>query len=159
MPLDALDAAPSGAERTRRRDGREDAAARRVQLLVARAAGAQRELADAVAAERRMRVAVDEPRHGAEPGAVELLDLAVERREVAHPPDRLDRLAVAEDVRVLDHVDRAQVGAARRPAAVPAAGVATCARSRRSSARHGQLDASNIGVDRPCSRAAASASG
>ena len=126
-------AAPSGAERPRRRDGREDAAARRVQLLVARAAGAERELVDAVAAERRMRVAVDEPGNRAEPGAVELLDLAVDRLEVAHPPDRGDRLAAAEDVRVLDHVDRAQVGAARGPR-VPGAGVATWARSRRSRA-------------------------
>ena len=129
-----------------------------MELLVARAAGAERELADAVAAERRMRVAVDEPGHGAEPGAVELLDLAVERLEVAHPPDRGDRLAAAEDVGVLDHVDRTQVGAARR---LPRArrGRRDLGEVAEEQRRHRQLDASNIGVERPCSRAAASASG
>ena len=79
MLLDAFDQR-LGREGARRADGREDAAACCVQLLVARAAGAQRELADAVTAERRMRVAVDEPGHRAQPGAVELLDVAVERR-------------------------------------------------------------------------------
>ena len=61
MPLDRLEE-PAPAGGPRRPDGREDAAARGVQLLVARTARAQRELLDAVAAERRMRVAVDEPR-------------------------------------------------------------------------------------------------
>ena len=78
----ALDGARAGRRRSggpRRRDGREDAAAGGVQLLVARAGRAQRELLDAVAGERRVRVAVDEARDGAEAAAVELLDLAVER--------------------------------------------------------------------------------
>ena len=77
MPLDS-DAQSVGVQRARRPDGREDAAACRVQLLVARAARAQGELLDAVAAERGMRVAVDEPRQRAETAAVELLDVAVE---------------------------------------------------------------------------------
>ena len=90
VPLDAVAQAVL-AERARRADGREDAAARGVQLLVARAGGAKRELLDPVAAQRRMRVTVDEARDRAEAATVELLDVAVERRQVAHPPDRLDR--------------------------------------------------------------------
>ena len=77
------------ARRARRANGREDAAACRVQLLVARAARAQRELVDAVAAERRVRVAVDEARDRAAPASVELDDVAVERRAgraSARPP-------------------------------------------------------------------------
>ena len=85
-----------------------------MQLLVARAAGAQRELLDAVAAERRVRVAVDEPRDRAQPAPVDLDDVAVERRQVAHAPHRLDRVAGAEDVRVLEHLDVAERGAAQR---------------------------------------------
>ena len=77
-------------------------------------AGAQRELFGAVAAERRVRMAVDEPRNRAEPAAVELLDLAVERAEVAHPPDRLDLAAGAED-------DRRPRARRRRRALGPAA--------------------------------------
>src|SRR5205085_9401186 len=92
--------------------GREDAAAARVQLLVARAAGPERELVDTVAAERGVRVAVDEAGDRAEAAARELLDLAVERRQVAHPPDRLDRLAAAEHERVLEHVHLAERAAA-----------------------------------------------
>ena len=103
-----------------RPDGREDAAARRVQLLVARAARAQRELLDAVAAEGRVRVAVDEARDRAEPAAVELLDVAVERRQLAHRAHRLDRPAVAEDVRVLDRVDLRASARPRSGASRPA---------------------------------------
>src|SRR5262249_8446074 len=62
---------PSSARGTHRG---EDSAAGRVQLLVARATCAQRELLDAIAAERRVRVAVDETRHGAAASTVELLD-------------------------------------------------------------------------------------
>ena len=61
-----------------------------------------------------MRVAVDEARDRAEAAAVDLDDVAVERRQVAHAPDRLDRLAAAEDVRVLEHVDLAERGPAQR---------------------------------------------
>ena len=103
-----------------------------MQLLVARAAGAERELVHAVAAERGMRVAVDEARDRAQPAAVELDDVAVERRQVAHPPDGLDRVAVAEDERVLEHLDVAERRSAQRGARP--AGVASCARSRRSRA-------------------------
>ena len=92
-------------ECTRRADRREDPAARRVQLLVRRAGRAQRELLDPVAAERGMRVTVDEARHGAEPAAVELLDLVRQGRQVAHPADRLDAPGAAEQIRVVDHVD------------------------------------------------------
>src|SRR5262249_41247477 len=42
---------------------------------------------------------------------VELGDLSVEPLQVAHPPDGLDRLAIAEDERVLEHLDLAE----RRP--------------------------------------------
>ena len=124
-----------------------------MQLLVARAAGAQRELVDAVAAERRVRVAVDEPRDRAEPAAVDLVDVAVERRQVAHPPHRLDRVAVAEDVRVLEHLDLAERGP--RSGASRPAGVASCARSRTSSFT-GRADTD--GIASPPSAAASSAS-
>ncbi len=112
----ALDPLPDliGVERARRPDGREDPAAGGVQLLVARAPGAERELVDAVAAERRVRVAVDEARDGAEPAPVELLQLAAERRQVAHPPDRLDAVAGAEDEGVLDHLDVGELPPAAR---------------------------------------------
>jgi hypothetical protein len=78
-----------------------------MELLIARTGGAQRELFDAVAAERRMRVAVDEPRDRAEPAGVDLLDVAVDTAEVAHPSDGRDAALLAEQVRVLEHVDRA----------------------------------------------------
>ena len=100
--------------RAGRPDRGEDAAARGVQLLVARPARAKRELVDAVAAEGRVRVTVDEAGNGAEPPALHLRDVAVESREVAHPSDRLDRLAVAEDERVLEHLDLAECPSAQR---------------------------------------------
>jgi hypothetical protein len=76
-----LDGAPETllARRTRGADGRQDPAAGRVQLLVARPDRPERELVDAVAAERRVRVAVDEPRERAQPAAVEVDDVPVER--------------------------------------------------------------------------------
>jgi hypothetical protein len=85
-----------------------------VELLVGRACSPERELLDPVAAERGMRVAVDESRNRAEPATVDLEDVAVHRLEVSHAPDGGDRLALAQDVRVLDDVDRAEVGAAER---------------------------------------------
>ena len=94
--------------RPRGADGRENAAAACVQLLVARARGAERELVDTVAAERRVRVAVDEAGNRAQAATVQLTDVAVERRQVAHAADGLDRVARAEDVRVLDQLDLAE---------------------------------------------------
>jgi hypothetical protein len=61
-----------------------------------------------------MRVAVDETGDGAAAPAVELVHLAAERPEVAHPTDGGDRLAVHEDVGVLEHVDVCESGAAQR---------------------------------------------
>src|SRR5205823_8368143 len=65
---------PGFARGAGRLDGREDATARSVQLLVARAGRAQVELGHAIAAEACVRVAVDEPRHRAKAATVELLD-------------------------------------------------------------------------------------
>ena len=48
---------------------------------------------------------VDEARHGAEPAAVELLDLVRLGGQVAHPADRLDAARTAEQIGVVDHVD------------------------------------------------------
>ena len=147
------------AGRSCRTDGREDPAACRVQLLVARPAGTERELVDAVAAERRVRVAVDEPRHGAEATALHLHDLAVECWEVAHPPHGLDRLAGAEDEGVLDHLDSAE----RRPPQR-----SSHARRRRelreiaqeqASRRRRHASRGTAGIRIPPSSAAASASG
>src|SRR5215468_8146744 len=82
-----------------------------MQLLVACAAGPQRELVDAVAAERGVRVAVDEAWDRAQPAAVDFDDVVVERRKRAHPPDGRDRVALAEDEGILDCTDFAE----RRP--------------------------------------------
>ena len=108
---------PFRSGRARRRDGREDPAAGGVELLVARAGGAERELVHAISAERRMGVAVDEPWDRAEAAGVELLDLALEGAERVHPSDRLDLGAVAEDVRVVDPVEIGERTAAQRSAA------------------------------------------
>ena len=107
------------AGRTRGAHRRENPAAGRVQLLVGGAGSAQRELLHTIAREARVRVAVDEPRHRAEPATVELLRVADARVEVAHPPHRLDPALTAEDVCVLDHLDGAQVAAAERRAGAP----------------------------------------
>ena len=95
-------------------DSREDPATRGVELLVARPARAERELVHAVAAEARVRVAIDEAGDRAPPAAVDFHHVAVERRELTHPPHCGDRSALAEDVRVLDDVDAAEVRAAQR---------------------------------------------
>ncbi len=85
-----------------------------MQFLVARAGRAARELLDAVAAERRVRVAVDEARDGAQAAAVELFDVTIERGQVRHRAHSLDRLAVAEHVRPLDELPLAQAGSTQR---------------------------------------------
>ena len=102
----------------RRANGRHDAASRRVQLLVARSTGTEGELLDPVPAERRMRVAVDEPGNRAEASAVELFHGAGRREiEVAHSPHRLDALAVAEHESVLDDLELTEVPPAERSGA------------------------------------------
>ena len=103
----ALHAGPQAGlvERSRRSDGRQDAAARRVQLLVARASGAERELLDPVAAEAGVGVAVDQPGQRAAPPSVDLDEVALERLQVAHAADGRDRVAVDEHVRVLQQLD------------------------------------------------------
>ncbi len=101
-----------------------------MELLVRGTSRAQRELVDAVAAEARVRVAVDEARNGREPAAVDLLEVAgrrVARRiarcprqgggEIAHRADRLDLPVAAEHERVVDHPHVAERGAAKRAAA------------------------------------------
>src|SRR5262249_28033930 len=76
----------------------------------------ERELVNAIAAERGVRVTVDKTRHGAPTASVDLEDVAVEHRQVAHPPDRLDRLAVAEHERVVEHLNLAGSRATQRSA-------------------------------------------
>jgi hypothetical protein len=53
-------------------------------------------------------VAVHEPWDRAEPAAVDLLDVSVERSEVPHATDVGDSPTVAEDERLLEDVDLAQ---------------------------------------------------
>ena len=144
-----------------RADGREDAAAGGVQLLVARAGRAERELLDAVAPEARVRVAVDEPGDRAEAAPVELDDVAVERGRSRHPADGDDRVAVAEDVRVVEPLDVAE----RAPrSGAPRAGrrrqllEVADEQARRRAARAHSRPAAGIGGSRPCSAAAATAS-
>jgi hypothetical protein len=59
-------------------------------------------------------VAVDEPRHGAAPATVELLDVAVECAEVGHAADARDPISLAHDIRVLNHLDVAESSSAQR---------------------------------------------
>ncbi len=59
-----------------------------------------------------MRVAVDKARNRTQLATIDLDNVAVERRQVAHASHSLDRVAGAENVRVLEHVDRTE----RRPA-------------------------------------------
>jgi hypothetical protein len=121
-PEHPLDVAPERlrkpvlAGRARRAHGRENPAARRVQLLVRRARRAQRELLDPVAGEAGMRVAVDEAGDGGEPCPVELIDVVGESREPPHLPHLDDARALAEHVCALEHVERGEVGAAERRA-------------------------------------------
>src|SRR5439155_3267170 len=100
--------------RTRGTHRGQNAAAGLVELLVPRTACAQRELLDAVAGERRMRVAVDEAWERAETAAVELVDLALETRQVGHRPRRRDASVHAEHERSLDQVRGAERVAAER---------------------------------------------
>ena len=94
------------AESPRGADGGQDPAAGRVQLLVARSAGAERELLDAIAAQCRMGVAVDEAGHRAEPAPSSSSTLPSRRgRSRIRPTESIDP-AVAEDVGVLQHLDR-----------------------------------------------------
>ena len=83
-----------------------------MQLLVRRAARAQRELLDPVAAEGDVGVAVDEAGDRAAAPSVHLDDVAVERLQVAHTADGRDRVVLTQDVRVPDHVDLAELRSA-----------------------------------------------
>ena len=105
-----------GTAGARRPHRREDPPARGVQLLVARAAGSQRELLDAVAEKARVRVAVDEPGDRAQSAAVELLDVAVEGepRELVHRSGHGDPPPLAEDECLFDDLDFAERSAADR---------------------------------------------
>jgi phage terminase small subunit len=70
-----------------------------------------------------MGVTVDQARHRAPARAVELLDLgevADNLRELAHPPDCLDPLAVAENERIVQYLDGREVVAAARQLPTPA---------------------------------------
>ena len=141
---------------------REDPAARSVQLFVGRAGCAERELLDAVAREARMGVAVDQAGHGAEPVPVQLLDVALERAEVAHPADCGDRRAVAQHVCVFEHLDLAQgLAASRRVVSGRRRELRETAheqaRRRRGDLAH-PATAGGLGSSSPCASAAATAS-
>ncbi len=129
---------PGGAGRL---DGREDAAARGVQLLVGRAARAAVVLVDAVAGEACVRVAVDEPRDGGHAERVDdhrVLGQLEPRTQVEAVPDRDDLAELRRDPDVaLEHVDLAERGAAQRRVAL-----AGRARRLREPADH------QVGVDR-----------
>jgi hypothetical protein len=83
-----------------------------VQLLVGGTGRTQGELLDAIARERGMRVAVDEARQDAATARIELFDVLRERLEVCHPTDAVDAAAGAEDERIRDDHDRAEISAA-----------------------------------------------
>jgi hypothetical protein len=150
------------ARSTGRADGREDPAARGVQLLVRRAGRTERELLDTVAREARVRVAVDEAGDRAATAPVDLDDVAVQRSEVGHAAHGDDVLVVAEDERMLEDVDRREVGASQRRGP-------TCRsdellevadqESPRRAIRHPLPERPGIGGSSPCSAAASAASG
>ena len=132
-----------------------------MQLLVARTGGAQRELLDAVAREARVRVAVDEAGDRAVAAPVELDDVAVERGQIPHPPDRRDHAVLAEHVRVVEPVDvRERASTERRVATGRRDELLEVAdqQARRAGLAHA-VPAPPIGASKPCSAAAAAASG
>ena len=138
-----------------------DAAARSVQVLVRRSGGAQGELVDAIAGEASVRVAVHEPGDRTAATPVKLLDVAFDGPEVAHAPNRLDRVAVTEDVRVVEHVGRSELGATQRRLRSRRAGqlgeVADEQAARAAREAHSVVDG-GIGASSPCASAAAIAS-
>ena len=93
-------------ERTSRTDRAQDPATGGMELLVARSASAQRILLDPITAEARVRVTVDQARHRTPPATVDLDRLlAANALEISHAPHRGNATTLAEDVRVLDHLD------------------------------------------------------
>src|SRR5438094_6054512 len=106
------------ARRPGRPHGRENAPAGRVELLVGGAGGPQLELVDAVAGKAGVRVAVDQPREGAQTTTVELLELPVgfpkARIKLAHRAAGSDSSVLAEDVRVAHDLDGPERFAAKR---------------------------------------------
>jgi hypothetical protein len=84
--------------RARRTDGGQDPAAARVQFLVRRASGTERELLDPVACEAGVRVAVDEARDRRQSASVELLDVTRDGPEIAHAPHGGDTAFLAHHV-------------------------------------------------------------
>ena len=126
---------------SRRLDRREDAAARRVQLLVAGAVRAPVVLVDAIPGEAGMRVAVDEARDGDHPERVDdhgVIGQLEPRAQIEAVSDRDDLAELRGDPDVaLEHVDLAERGAAQRRVAL-----AGGARRLREPADH------QVGVDR-----------
>ena len=124
-----------------------------MQLLVRRTGGPERELLDTVAGKARVRVAVDEARDCAAPAPVDLVDVAVEWPEIAHPSDGHDPRPFAEDERVLDDGDLAERRSTER----------RCVADRRHELRDVADEQAahapgSIGRSSSCSRAAAIAS-
>src|SRR5439155_21539191 len=112
--------------------------------------------------EARVCVAVDEPGDRTETASVDLLDVAVETRQVTHPADGLDRLARTEDVRILEHVHLAErAPAQRRRGACGSRDLLEVADEQAALAARGAHPRSRggIGSSSPCDSAAASASG
>ena len=141
----------------RRSHGGKDPAACCVQLLIAGAGGAQRELADAISGERRMRVAVDEPWDRGQATAVDLDDITLDRAEVGHPPHRFDRAAMAQDKRVLHDLDRRELWPTQWRFAQPRRGDLREVAHKQPLAH--ALEPETDGRSRPPTRAASSASG
>ena len=160
MPPHRL-AEPVLAGRSSRLDGRQDSAAGRMELLVARSARAQLELNGAVARETRMRMAVDETGERTQPPPVELLDVSVEHTEVGHLPHFGDAALLAEDERAFEDVDPPEIGAPkRRLGAGRGHDLVEVAdeQPRRRVGRAHSPRVGGIGSSRPCSTAASAAS-
>src|SRR5262249_40604062 len=126
------------------------------------AARTQRELVDPVAGEAGVGVAVDEARDRAQSATVELHRRVLDAPEVAHASGADDHAFLAEEVRVLDHVDAPEVCATQRGAlAGRADGLSWAAGGRAGGAGgvpHSSGASRRIGSWRSCAAAAASAS-
>src|SRR5207342_557817 len=94
-----------------RLDGREDPAARGVELLVARPRRAQRELLDAIPGETRVGVTVHQPRDRAQAAPVELDDVSRYGAELGHRTAGGNHAVLAEKEGALHDLDLSKIGA------------------------------------------------
>jgi len=133
-----------------------------MQLLIARARSAERELLDPVTEKTSVRVTVDQAGDRAEVAPVQLVHITGDRRQITHLPDRGDVAVLAQHIRVVNHVDASEVPAPKRRVAAGRSRklreIANQQATTPAVSRHSSAVLSRIGTTRPCSSAAAIAS-